>query len=238
MAASLGDWVMPSVRRNKMKPHLRVKLLTIPTVLDGRRGPFTTGYRPQFRYRGQDNDVSVTIPGDKWIQPGDSTDALLSFYRPELQQLRLQLGSSFTLAEGQKNVATGMITEILDQTMNNPEPKKESVIFVDVDDTLIRSFGTKQIPIPNAIRYVRDMFNDGHVLYCWSRGGAQYSRDVAIKLGIADCFVCFLPKPDVVVDDRLQELLDHCEFIHPNNAVTKPEATNHPMDRSGGSTAY
>ncbi len=131
---------------------------------------------------------------------------------------RIQLGSSFTLAEGGKNIACGTISEILDQAMTNPVIKKESVIFVDVDDTLIRSFGTKQIPIPNAIRYVRDMFDAGNVLYCWSRGGAQYSRDVAIKLGIADCFVCFLPKPDIVVDDRLEQLLDHCEFVHPNNA--------------------
>jgi hypothetical protein len=214
-----------AVRRNNMEPHLRVKLLTTPTVLDGRRGAFTTRYRPQFRYRGQDNDVSITIPGDILIEPGDSTDAWLSFYRPDLQQSRLQLGSSFTLAEGGKNIAVGTITAILDQTMTNPTPKKESVIFVDVDDTLIRSFGTKQIPIPTTIQYVRDLFNAGHSLYCWSRGGAQYSRDVATKLGISDCFVCFLPKPDVVVDDRLERLLDDCEFVHPNNAVTKPEAT-------------
>ncbi len=106
--------------------------------------------------------------------------------------------------------------------MTNPIRKKESVIFVDVDDTLIRTFGTKQIPIPNTIQYVRDMFHAGNLLYCWSRGGAQYSRDVATKLGIADCFVCFLPKPDVVVDDRLELLLEHCQFIHPNNAVTHP----------------
>ena len=213
-----------------MEPHLRAKLLTIPTVLDGRRGAFTTGFRPQFRYRGQENDVSITIPGDIWIESGDSTDALLSFYRPDLQQSRLQLGSSFTLAEGRKNIATGTITDILDQKMNDPEQKRESVIFIDVDDTLIRSYGTKQIPIPNAIRYVRDMFDAGNVLYCWSRGGAQYSRDLAIRLGIADCFVCFLPKPDVVVDDRLEQLLAHCEFIHPNNAVTKPEATKSGKD--------
>lgn len=93
-----GGSVTLVVRRNTMEPHLRVKLLTTPTVLDGRRSPITTGYRPQFRYRGQDNDVSITIPGDKWIEPGDSTDALLSFYRPELQQSLFQLGSSFTLA--------------------------------------------------------------------------------------------------------------------------------------------
>lgn len=120
----------------------------------------------------------------------------------------------------------------------NSIPNKESVIFVDVDDTLIRSFGTKQIPIPNTIRYVRDMFNAGNMLYCWSRGGAQYSRDVATKLGIADCFVDFLPKPDVLVDDRLEQLLEHCEFIHPNNAVAKPNATNNPMSPSGGSGVF
>ncbi|MEZ6095001.1 MAG: hypothetical protein R3C03_12350 [Pirellulaceae bacterium] len=208
-----------------MEPHIRFKLLITPSVLAGRVSPFTTGYRPQFRYRGRDNDVSINIPGDIWIEPGSSTDALLTFHRPDLQQSRLQLGSSFTLAEGQRNIAAGVITEKLDQAMNNPELKKESVIFVDVDDTLIRSFGTKQIPIPNAIRYVREMFNAGHVLYCWSRGGAQYSRDVAVNLDIADCFVCFLPKPDIVVDDRLEQLLSHCEFIHPNNVVTKREET-------------
>ena len=218
-----------------MEPHLRVKLLTTSTVLGGRRGAFTTGYRPQFRCRGQDNDISIAIPGDIWIEPSDATDAELSFYRPDLQRSRLQQGSSFTLAEGATNFAFGTITEIFDQTMTNPTAQKESVIFVDVDDTLIRSFGSKQIPIPNTIRYVREMFNAGNVLYCWSRGGAQYSRDVATKLGIADCFVCFLPKPNVVIDDRLEKLLDHCEFIHPNNAVPKLDATNNPMNPSGGS---
>lgn len=100
---------------------------------------------------------------------------------------------------------------------------QKQVIFVDVDDTLIRTFGTKQIPIPGTVQFVRDMFNAGNVLYCWSRGGAEYSREVAVKLGIDNCFVCFLPKPDVVVDDRLDQLLDYCKFIHPNNAVYRVE---------------
>lgn len=120
--------------------------------------------------------------------------------------------------------------------MSESVKRTSLVIFVDVDDTLTRSFGTKQIPIPNTILYVRDMFNAGNELYCWSRGGAEYSRDVAMKLGIADCFVAFLPKPDVVVDDRLAELLDHCEFVHPNNAVSKPPVTNKSMGPSNGLT--
>ena len=218
-----------------MNLHLRVRLIAIPSVLDGRRSAFTTGYRPQFRYRGRDNDVSVTIPDDCLIEPGDSTDAFLTFYRPDLQIARIQPNSSFMLAEGGRNIAHGSVVEIIDQTMTNPTISKESVVFVDVDDTLIRSFGTKQIPIPNVVRYVREMFDAGHLLYCWSRGGANYSREVAVKLGIADCFVCFLPKPDIVLDDRLHELLNHCEFIHPNNAAPKTSGTNNPMDRSGGS---
>ncbi len=163
---------------------------------------------------------------------------MITFLRPDLQNSRLQTGSSFMIAEGRNNTAHGMITEILDDTMIDPNPRKETVIFVDVDDTLIRSCGPKQIPIPNAIDYVREMFNAGNVLYCWSRGGAQYSRDIATKLGIADCFVCFLPKPDVVLDDRLEDLLNHCEFIHPMNAGPTQKSTNNPMNPSGGSGVF
>ena len=70
-----GDCVIATVRPNSMNLHLRVRLIAIPTVLDGRRSAFTTGYRPQFCYRGRDNDVSVTIPDECLIEPGDSTDA-------------------------------------------------------------------------------------------------------------------------------------------------------------------
>ncbi|MEM1069869.1 MAG: hydrolase [Planctomycetota bacterium] len=96
--------------------------------------------------------------------------------------------------------------------------KPKSVVFVDVDDTLIRTFGTKQIPIPSAAEYVRKMHAQGYTLYCWSRGGDEYARGVAERLGIDDCFAGFMPKPDIVLDDRLDACLDHCEFIHPNNA--------------------
>ncbi len=102
--------------------------------------------------------------------------------------------------------------------MDHTDFREKPVIFVDVDDTLIRSFGAKQIPIPSAIRYVRASFEAGNELYCWSRGGAAYARDVATQLGIAQCFVQFLPKPDVILDDRVEHLLDHCQFIHPINA--------------------
>ena len=92
------------------------------------------------------------------------------------------------------------------------------VIYVDVDDTLIRTVGRKQIPMPASADYVRRMHSEGHQLYCWSRGGSEYARRVCEFMGIADCFVAFLPKPDVLLDDRGSDLLDYCEVILPGNA--------------------
>lgn len=95
---------------------------------------------------------------------------------------------------------------------------RKRVIYIDVDDTLIRTVGTTQIPMPASADFVRRMHSSGHALYCWSRGGGDYAFDVAKSLGIADCFVAFLPKPDVCLDDLGDKLLDYCDVILPGNA--------------------
>lgn len=92
------------------------------------------------------------------------------------------------------------------------------VIFVDIDDTLVRSFGSKRIPMRPPYELVRALAASGAALYCWSSGGADYARATAEELGIGACFVAFLPKPQVLLDDvpvarwRLAEL-------HPNECV-------------------
>lgn len=86
------------------------------------------------------------------------------------------------------------------------------VIFVDVDDTLVRTVGAKRIPMPNTIRRVRELFDEGHTLYLWSSGGADYCRASAEELGITDCFIGFLPKPQMIIDD--QEFADWRNLIH------------------------
>jgi hypothetical protein len=75
-------------------------------------------------------------------------------------------------------------------------------IYFDVDDTLVRSAGTKRVPIPFAIASVRRLKGEGASLFLWSAGGAEYARVVAQELGIADCFEGFLPKPTAIVDDQ------------------------------------
>ena len=73
---------------------------------------------------------------------------------------------------------------------------KQRVIFVDVDDTLVRSFGSKRIPMPSVIARVRVLYEQGSMLYLWSSGGAEYAHSSAAELGIQDCFVGFLPNSE------------------------------------------
>lgn len=49
--------------------------------------------------------------------------------------------------------------------MNRP-----SVIFIDVDDTLVRSVGSTRIPMPEVIRQVRRLHENGHM--CFTSGAA------------------------------------------------------------------
>ena len=90
------------------------------------------------------------------------------------------------------------------------------VIYVDVDDTLIRSFGSKRIPISAVIRQVRELHRMGATLYCWSFGGADYAQATALELGIADCFQQYLSKPHIMIDDQEPHEWRLTTYLHPN----------------------
>ncbi|MBI1333212.1 MAG: DUF705 domain-containing protein [Armatimonadetes bacterium] len=76
------------------------------------------------------------------------------------------------------------------------------IAFIDVDDTLVRTAGAKRIPIPRMVARVRELHGKGSTLYLWSSGGADYARESAIELGIEECFVGFLPKPNLLIDNQ------------------------------------
>lgn len=97
------------------------------------------------------------------------------------------------------------------------------VIYVDVDDTFVRSYGTKRIPMPAVIRHIRTLFAQGADLYCWSSGGAAYARASAEEFGLADCFTAFLPKPDVLLDDQSVSDWRRLRQLHPNECETLVE---------------
>jgi hypothetical protein len=93
------------------------------------------------------------------------------------------------------------------------------VVYIDVDDTLIRSAGTKTIPIPNVVEHLRQLADSGAELYCWSSVGAEYARATARNLGIERCFVAFLPKPNIAIDDQAISDWKRFATVHPLNAA-------------------
>ncbi len=56
---------------------------------------------------------------------------------------------------------------------------KAPIIYVDVDDTFVRTVGSKRIPMPATIRHIRELKQQGATLYCWSSGGAAYVQSSA-----------------------------------------------------------
>ena len=63
---------------------------------------------------------------------------------------------------------------------------------------------------------VRRLADAGHRLTCWSSGGADYAREVAEELGLGDCFVAYLTKPTVLIDDLVPGQWRGLRTVHPN----------------------
>jgi len=96
-------------------------------------------------------------------------------------------------------------------------PNRTLVVYVDVDDTLTRSAGTKVLPVPGVVEHVKDLAQSGATVYCWSAAGAEYARSTAQMLGIELCFVGFLPKPNILIDDQETTAWKRFTVVHPLN---------------------
>lgn len=93
---------------------------------------------------------------------------------------------------------------------------KPFYIYVDVDDTFVRTYGTKRIPMPHIIEHIKALKEQGATMYCWSSGGAKYAEDSAKEFGVENCFVGFLPKPEVAIDDMGFSQWRSLLQVHPN----------------------
>src|SRR5579862_1279120 len=95
----------------------------------------------------------------------------------------------------------------------------KSTVYFDVDDTLVRSAGSKRVPIPAMVARVRSLHASGVTLYLWSSGGADYARNTAAELGISSCFAGFLPKPTHIVHDQHITSWPGLVHLHPNQEI-------------------
>lgn len=96
---------------------------------------------------------------------------------------------------------------------------KQQVVFIDVDETLVRSVGTKRIPMPSVVAQVRRLHAAGALLFLWSSGGGDYCRETAKELGLSDCFSGFLPKPTAYIDDQPVQEWRGCQHFYPMQAA-------------------
>jgi len=94
--------------------------------------------------------------------------------------------------------------------------KKPFYIYVDVDETFVRNYGSKRIPIPQVIDHIKSLHEQGAIMYCWSSGGAEYAEKSAQEFKIDMCFVGYLPKPEVVIDDMEFSQWRNLIQVHPN----------------------
>ncbi|RUR79707.1 DUF705 domain-containing protein [Chlorogloeopsis fritschii PCC 9212] len=98
---------------------------------------------------------------------------------------------------------------------------QEFTIYVDVDDTLVRTSGNKRIRIPATINHIQQLKQQGATLYCWSSGGADYARLIAEELGILNLFTGFLPKPNMLIDDQDVNDWRYLIQVHPISCDSK-----------------
>ncbi len=91
-----------------------------------------------------------------------------------------------------------------------------TVIFVDVDDTFVRSASHARVPMPEVIEAIRRLHREDAALYCWGSGGAHYAQQSAEEFGVAECFAGFLPKPHILIDDVAIINWRRLRHVHPN----------------------
>lgn len=102
---------------------------------------------------------------------------------------------------------------------------KPLCVYIDVDETFVRSYGRKQIPVPNVICHIKKLSAQGAVMYCWSSDGAEYAKNSAIEFGMEHCFTGFLPKPELAIDDMQFNQWRNLFQVHPNECNSIAIAT-------------
>lgn len=99
---------------------IEAEIYFLTTEEGGRKTPAYSGYRPQFYYDGHDWDAIQDYDVTE-VYPGQTVIARLTFLSPPFHLEKLYVGKGFLVREGQKTVAKGKITKILDLTKSAEE---------------------------------------------------------------------------------------------------------------------
>ena len=67
---------------------------------------------------------------------------------------------------------------------------------------------------------MHEALNGVHVNWLEKVTDAEYAKASASEFGIAECFLAFLPKPEILLDDRSLDEWRRLIAVHPNTCVS------------------
>jgi elongation factor Tu len=86
------------------------KLYALTTAEGGRHTSFFANYRPQFYFRTTDIPGSVELGQTTMVMPGDTVDLTVELGKA----VAMDAGLGFAVREGNRTVAAGTVTALLD----------------------------------------------------------------------------------------------------------------------------
>ncbi|GAA4587884.1 elongation factor Tu [Actinoplanes octamycinicus] len=96
-----------------VRPHrvFRARMYALTAAEGGRHTPFAADYRPQFYFHTTDVSGGMDLGGRDLVMPGDTLDVVtVHLGKP----VALEPGLGFAVREGNRTVAAGTVTEVLD----------------------------------------------------------------------------------------------------------------------------
>lgn len=86
---------------------------------------------------------------------------------------------------------------------------KNANVFIDVDLTLVDA---NQKLLPGATEALAKLRDKGCHLFLWSTNGADYARKIASLYHLTEMFEGFAAKPDIIIDDMPDTVLNPLIF--------------------------
>ena len=114
-------------------PHFEAEVHFLSAEEGGRKTPCISGYRPTIRYSDDGLwSAEQNFIGKDSINPGEDVTSQMALLEPGYHVGRLVVGTEFTLTEGAKVVARGIVTKTFpaldDATpIPVPEPERQSL---------------------------------------------------------------------------------------------------------------
>jgi translation elongation factor EF-Tu-like GTPase len=95
------------------------RISVIRTEDGGRKGPFTTSYRPNHNFDEAADRIfyigQLEVPEGTWVYPGETRDLVITFLNVRGLSALLRVGRAWRIQEGGQHVATAEVLALLPQ---------------------------------------------------------------------------------------------------------------------------